>query len=199
MITRTIWIVATPGGTQAIRSLFGTPSSSSRTRKPSAKPSTQPRQVASRWMRAASLFPSLSMLEQISEKSRPDRLISGCSAALFGPVLAGEQTKKIASTAGTRSRRTASSDPLRDSTSDLGYSTNTLAGGRPSCNEGGSHPCGLRVRILPFPPLSNSPPANSNHWHTSENPLLQVLSLPHLHSDVPMHILHPGWVFGTRE
>ncbi len=120
LITRTVWIVVTPGGTQASLSLLGTPSSSSCTRKPSAKPSTHPRHVASRWMRAASLFPSLSMLEQISEKSRPDLLISGCSGAFFGPVLAGDQTKKIASSEGTRSWRTAASDPLRDSTSDLG-------------------------------------------------------------------------------
>src|SRR5712692_8395686 len=71
-------------------------------------------------MRAGFLFPSLSMLEQTSKKSLPDLLISGCSGVLFGPVLAGEQTKKIASSAGTRSRRTAASNPLRDSTSDLG-------------------------------------------------------------------------------
>src|SRR6266478_9138400 len=79
-------------------------------------------------MRAASLFPPLAMLEQISEKSRPDRLISGCSGVLFGPVLAGEPTKpvlareqikKSASSVGTRSRRTAASHQLRDSTSDL--------------------------------------------------------------------------------
>src|SRR6266516_2558545 len=64
-------------------------------------------------MRAGSLFPPLSMLEQTSEKSLPDRLISGCSGVLFGPVLAGEQTKpvlareqirKSASSTGTRSR-----------------------------------------------------------------------------------------------
>src|SRR5260370_14071297 len=132
-MTRTIWIVVTPRGTQAIRSLLGTLSNSSCTRKPSAKPSTQPRQVASRWMRAASLFPSLSMppslftLEETSRKSLPDLLISGCSGVLFGPVLVGEQIKKIASRAGTRSRRTAPSHRLRDSTSDLGWSTNTLA------------------------------------------------------------------------
>src|SRR5713226_2043962 len=127
-MTRTIWIVVTPRGTQASLSLLGTPSSSSCTRKPSAKPSTQPRQVASRWIRAGSLLPSLSMLEQISEKSRPDRLISGCSGVLFGPVLAGEPTKpvlareqikKSASSPETSSRRTAASNPLRDSTSDL--------------------------------------------------------------------------------
>src|SRR3989441_13360227 len=79
-------------------------------------------------MRAGSLLPSLSMLEQISAKSRPDLLISGCSGALFGPVLEGEptkpvlareQTKKNASSAGTRSRRTAASSQSRDSTSDL--------------------------------------------------------------------------------
>src|SRR5712691_1717534 len=66
-------------------------------------------------MRAGSLFPSLSMLEQTSRKSRPDLLISG---VLFWPVLAGEQTKKSPSSAGTRSRRTAASHQLRDSTSD---------------------------------------------------------------------------------
>src|SRR5713101_509242 len=80
-------------------------------------------------MRAGSLFPSLSMLEQTSAKSRPDRLISGCSGVLFGPVLAGEQTKpvlareqikKSASSPGTRSRRTAASHQSLDSTSDLG-------------------------------------------------------------------------------
>src|SRR6266567_2108903 len=67
------------------------------------------------------------MLEQTSENSRPDRLISGCSGVLFGPVLAGKQTKpvlareqikKSASSVGTRSRRTVASNPLRDSTSD---------------------------------------------------------------------------------
>jgi hypothetical protein len=117
---RTVWIVVTPCGTQAILSLLGTLSSSSCTRKPSAKPATHPRQVASRWMRAASLFPSLSTLEQASRKSLPDRLISGCSAVLVRPVLAGEQTKKIPSSAATRSRRTAVSNPLPDSTSDSG-------------------------------------------------------------------------------
>src|SRR6266852_5777787 len=79
-------------------------------------------------MRAGSLFPALSMLEQASKKSRPDRLISGCSGVLFGPVLACEKTKpvlareqikKSASSAETRSRRTAASHQLRDSTSDL--------------------------------------------------------------------------------
>ena len=134
-MTRTVWIVVTPCGTQAILSLLGTLSSSSCTIKPSAKPSTQPRQVASRqagasrWARAGSVFPSLSMLEQTSRKSRPDRLISGCSGVLFGPVLAGVQTKpvlarkqikKVASSAGTRSRRTAASNQCRDSTSDSG-------------------------------------------------------------------------------
>src|SRR5260370_20192498 len=88
-------------------------------------------------MRAGSLFPPLSMLEQTSAKSRPDRLISGCSGVLSGPVLAGEPTKpvlareqikKSASSAETRTRRTAASNPLRDSTSDLGWSTNTRAG-----------------------------------------------------------------------
>ncbi len=69
------------------------------------------------------------MLEQTSENSRPDRPISGCSGAFFGPVLAGEQTKpvlareqikKSASSTGTRSRRTAASHQSRDSTSELG-------------------------------------------------------------------------------
>ncbi len=106
-MTRTVWSVVTPRGTQAILSFLGTLSSSSCTVKPSAKPSTQPRQVASRqagasgWVRAGSLFPSLSMpcllsmLEQTSRKSRPDLLISGCSGVLFGPVLAGEPTKPV--------------------------------------------------------------------------------------------------------
>src|SRR6266702_5765149 len=115
-MTRTIRIVLTPWGTQASLSLLGTPSSSSCTRKPSAKPSTQPRQVASRWMRAGSLFPSLSMLEQTSKKSLPDLLISGCSGVLFGPMLAREQIKKSASSTGTRSRRTAASNQSRNST-----------------------------------------------------------------------------------
>ncbi len=119
-MTRTVWIVVTPCGKQAILSLLGTLSSSSCTIKPSAKPSTQPRQVASRWMRVASLFPSLSMLEQTSKKLRPDRLISGCSGVLFGEVLAGEQTKTIPISATARSRRKAASNQLRDSTSDLG-------------------------------------------------------------------------------
>src|SRR6266571_6513986 len=65
------------------------------------------------------------MLEQTSKKSLPDLLISGCSGVLFGPVLAGEQTKpvlareqikKSASSTGTRSRRTAASNQSRDST-----------------------------------------------------------------------------------
>ena len=115
-MTRTIWIGVTPRGTQASLSLLGTPSSSSCTRRPSAKPSTQPRQVASREMPAGSLFPSLSMLEQTSKKSLPDRLISGCSGVLFGPVLAREQIKKSASSTGTRSKRTAASNQLPDST-----------------------------------------------------------------------------------
>jgi hypothetical protein len=109
--------VVTPCGTQAILSFLGTLSSSPYTRKPSAKPATQPRHVASRWMRVVSLFPSLSMLEQTSKKSLPDLLISGCSGALFGEVLAGEQTKKSPSSRATRSRRTAASHHLRDSTS----------------------------------------------------------------------------------
>src|SRR5712691_9769037 len=69
------------------------------------------------------------MLEQTSENALRDLLISGCSGALFGPVLAGEPTKpvlareqikKSASSVGTRSRRTAASNQSRDSTSDLG-------------------------------------------------------------------------------
>jgi len=97
-ITRTIRIGLSPLGTHASRSLLGTPSSSSCTRKPSVKPATQPRQVASRpacsseKSRAASRLPSLSFsmptpflnptpfsnptLEQTSRKSLPDRLIS---------------------------------------------------------------------------------------------------------------------------
>src|SRR6266852_8523735 len=71
-------------------------------------------------MRAGSLFHSLSMLEQNSRKSLPDLLISACSGVLFEPVLAAEQAMKIASSAGTRSRRTAASNQLRDSTSDSG-------------------------------------------------------------------------------
>src|SRR6266852_7449077 len=71
-------------------------------------------------MRTGFLFHSLSMLEQTSKKSLPDLLISGCCGVLFGPVLAGEQTRKIASSAGTRSRRTAASNQLLDSMSDLG-------------------------------------------------------------------------------
>src|SRR6266568_9394495 len=81
-------------------------------------------------MRAASLFPPLSMLEQTSENSLPDLLISGCSGVLFGPVLAGEPTKpvlareptkKIPNSAATRSRRTAASHQSLDSTSDFRY------------------------------------------------------------------------------
>jgi hypothetical protein len=108
---RTIWTVVTPRGTQAILSLLGTLSSSPYTRKPSVKPCTQPRQVASRWMRAASLFASLSMLEQTSKKSRPDLLISGSSDALVWPVLAGEPTTEIPNSAEIRSRRIAASHP----------------------------------------------------------------------------------------
>src|SRR6266568_6104916 len=70
-------------------------------------------------MRAASLFPPLSMLEQTSENSLPDLLISGCSGVFFGPVLAREQIKKSASSTGTRSKRTAASNQSRDSTSDF--------------------------------------------------------------------------------
>src|SRR5713226_6946892 len=119
LMTRTIWIVVTPGGTQAILSLLGTLSSSPYTRKPSAKPATQPRQVASRPMRVASLFPSLSTLEQTSRKSLPDLLMSGCSGALFWPVPAVVPTKKSPSNAATSSTRTAASNPSRDSTSNL--------------------------------------------------------------------------------
>src|SRR5438132_14436445 len=108
-MTRTIWTVVTPRGTQAIRSRLGTLSSSPYTRKPSVKPAIQPRHVASRWMRAASLFPSLSTLEQTSRKSRPDLLISGCSTALFWPVPADVETNKTPSIAETRIRRTFAS------------------------------------------------------------------------------------------
>src|SRR5258708_3741699 len=118
-MTRTIWIVVTPWGTQAILSLLGTLSSSSCTRKPSAKPCTQPRQLASRWIRGASLFPSLSTLEQTSRKSRPDLLISGSSGVVFWPVPAVVPTNKSPSSAATRSRRTATSNPSSDSTSNL--------------------------------------------------------------------------------
>src|SRR5437660_7734088 len=102
-------MVVTPRGTQAILSLLGTLSSSPYTRKPSVKPCTQPKHVASRWTRAASLVPSLSTLEQTSRKSRPDRLMSGCSGELFWLLLAGAQTKKMPSSAGTRIRRTFAS------------------------------------------------------------------------------------------
>src|SRR5260370_34429887 len=44
------------------------------------------------------------------------------------PVLARAKINKIASSAAARSRRTAASHQWRDSTSDLGESTNTLAG-----------------------------------------------------------------------
>jgi hypothetical protein len=119
-------MVVTPCGTQAILSLLGILSSSSCTRKPSTKPSTQPRHVASRWTRAASLLPSLSMppllstLEHTSRKSRPDLPISGCSGVLFGEevpagkpttrVLARKQAKKSANKAATRSRRMVASN-----------------------------------------------------------------------------------------
>ena len=47
-------------------------------------------------------------------------LLPGLAGEPTKPVLAREQTKKIPSSAGTRSKRTAASNPLRDSTSDLG-------------------------------------------------------------------------------
>src|SRR5437899_1000485 len=72
-------------------------------------PFTQPIHFASLWTRAASLVPSLYTLEQTSRKSRPDRLMSGCSGELFWLLLAGAQTKKIPSSAGTRIRRTFAS------------------------------------------------------------------------------------------
>jgi hypothetical protein len=128
-ITRTIWIALSPLGTHASLSLLGMPTNSSWTRKPSAKPATQPRQVVSRAVRAASRFPSpsappplpapsLPTLEQTSKKSRPDRLISACSGVLLGEVLAGKPTKKPPSSAAISSKRTAASHLSRDSTSD---------------------------------------------------------------------------------
>src|SRR6266478_4878251 len=90
---------------QTILSLSGTPSSSSCTVKPSPKPSNQPRQVASLWMRTGSPFCSLSTIEQTSRKSRPDLLISGCSAALLEPTLPDEQTKQTAIRVKTESKR----------------------------------------------------------------------------------------------
>src|SRR5260370_2984471 len=112
-------MMVTPWGTHAMLSLLGTLSSSSCTRKPSVKPCTQPRQVASRCMCDGSLFPSLSTLEQTSRKSLPDLLISTCSGALFWPVPAVVPTKKSPSNAATSSTRTAASNPSRDSTSSL--------------------------------------------------------------------------------
>src|SRR5258706_11014623 len=94
---------------QTILSLRGTPSNSSRTVKPSRKPSTQPRQVASFWMRTGSPFGSLSMLEQSSKKLLPDLLISGCSAALFEPTLPAEQIRQTAIRVKTQSERMESS------------------------------------------------------------------------------------------
>jgi hypothetical protein len=70
--------------------------------KPSAKPSTQPRQIASR---TGFLFRSLSMLEQTSKNSLPDLLTSGCSAVLSEPALPDEQTMKAASSPRTDSKR----------------------------------------------------------------------------------------------
>src|SRR5690242_13570896 len=123
-ITRTICMALSPLGTQASRSLFGMLSNSSCTRNPSAKPAAQPKQVASRAVRAASRLlspsapPSLLTLEQTSRNSRPDRLISACSGVLLGEVLAGKPTKKIPSSPAISSKRTAASHPSRDSTSD---------------------------------------------------------------------------------
>src|SRR5690242_14676631 len=116
-ITRTICIALSPLGTHASRSLLGTLSSSSCTRNPSVKPATQPRQVASRAARAASAPPSLPVPEQTSAKSRPDRLISACSAVLLGEVLAGKPTKKTPTSEPISSKRPATSHPSRDSTS----------------------------------------------------------------------------------
>jgi hypothetical protein len=105
LIIRTVRIAVTPCGTQAILSLTGTPSNSSRTVKPSAKPSTQPRQAASLLTRTGLLFRSPSIPEQTSKKSLPDLLISGCSAVLFGPALPDELTKKTASNPSKDSKR----------------------------------------------------------------------------------------------
>src|SRR6267143_3281142 len=58
-----------------------------------------------------SMPPPLATLEQTSRKSLPDLLISGCSGALFWPVLAGDQATKTHSSAAIRSRRTAASNP----------------------------------------------------------------------------------------
>src|SRR5712692_8335700 len=90
---------------QTILSFSGTPSSSSRTVKPSSKPSTQPRQVVSLWIWKELLFPSLSIPEQASKKLLPDLLISGCPAVDFWPSLPGEQTKQAASSARIDSKR----------------------------------------------------------------------------------------------
>src|SRR5579862_2116907 len=90
---------------QTILSFSGTASSSSCTVKPSAKPSTKPRQVASLWMRTCSPFGSLSTPEQTSKKSLPDLLISRCSAARFEPTLPDEQTKQAAISIKTGSNR----------------------------------------------------------------------------------------------
>src|SRR5882724_11653150 len=90
---------------QIILSFSGTPSSSSCTEKPFRKPSTQPKQVASLLLRTRSSFRSLSIVEQTSKKSLPDLLISGCSAVLFEPTLADEQTKQAAISAKIASKR----------------------------------------------------------------------------------------------
>lgn len=51
------------------------------------------RHVASLRTRMGSPLGRLSISEQISEELLPDRLISGCSAALLGPTV-DEQTKR---------------------------------------------------------------------------------------------------------
>src|SRR5260370_2935918 len=98
-------MVVTPRGTQAILALLGTLSSSPYTRKPSVKPAAQPRHVASRSTREASLFlslstpfsrptpPTLSTLVHTSRKALPDRLISSFTAALYSPELEGRAKK----------------------------------------------------------------------------------------------------------
>src|ERR1700686_5308466 len=90
---------------QAILSLRGTPNNSSCTVKPSLKPSTQPKQVASFRVRTGSSFGSLSTLEQSSKKLLPDLLISGCSEALFEPTLPDELIKQTAIRVRTQSKR----------------------------------------------------------------------------------------------
>src|SRR6266705_1562047 len=115
---------------QTILSFSGTPSSSSCTTKPSLKPSTQPRQVASLWMRSSSAFRSPSILEQTSEEALPDLLISGCSAALFEPTVPDEQTKHTAIRVKTESERMEPPSVGREVFRRLGSGTRS---GFPSC------------------------------------------------------------------